>query len=55
MRSLKSAYRKIFMASDGTSGSFEDRLAEVVYLVPFLFLQSSELIKKKPSTFSLYT
>nr|XP_017240252.1 PREDICTED: probable acyl-[acyl-carrier-protein]--UDP-N-acetylglucosamine O-acyltransferase, mitochondrial isoform X2 [Daucus carota subsp. sativus] len=29
MRSLKSAYRKIFMASDGTSGSFEDRLAEV--------------------------
>ncbi|KAL1825398.1 hypothetical protein ACET3Z_012176 [Daucus carota] len=29
MKNLKAAYRKIFMASDGTSGSFEDRLAEV--------------------------
>lgn len=31
MKSLRAAYRKIFMPTDGNSGGIEDRLAEVVF------------------------
>ncbi|XP_012574805.1 probable acyl-[acyl-carrier-protein]--UDP-N-acetylglucosamine O-acyltransferase, mitochondrial [Cicer arietinum] len=33
IRSLKTAYRKIFMCGDTTAGSFEERLAQVVYIL----------------------
>ncbi|RYQ89409.1 hypothetical protein Ahy_B09g096077 [Arachis hypogaea] len=41
IRNLKAAYRKIFMRADANVGSFEDRLAEVVFLCFALLLSGS--------------